>query len=541
MRKLILISLGLLAALTAFGQRTLRQWVTTADGASLYAPGDEVVFSDARGDRSVPIIVDPRQSYQEMLGFGFSLTGGSAELLMKMDASARTRILTELFGQDPGQLDISVVRLTVGASDMNSFVFSYDDMPEGKTDWDLKHFSLSQDLKDVVPVMQEILSIHPDIWVMASPWSAPAWMKEKYDVRGPKLRRDCYDVYARYLAKYIVEMGKKGIHIDALTIQNEPLNSRNTPSMPWSPEDQKVFIRDYLGPQFDRQGIATDILLFDHNCDRPDYPIAILEDPKAASYAAGSAFHHYMGDLSAMTQMHDYRPDKDIYFTEQMVVDRSGGPVTAQIAKYVGMGILGFAAYYVILRVLLLIQGKELASYQGIGEAGMAKEGLVSVVKSIYFDFVGFTLGGGVFFQNVFSLDYDPKVISGLQRILKKKGIANVTPKVADMLSTGLPDNFADLVLMSQVLHHAQDPRLALKEAIRILKPGGTLALLDLAQHKEESFRETHGHIWLGFDRAQLEFFVKEFNCKIVESEIIPSENQVDKKLPVICMILTKE
>ena len=143
--------------------------------------------------------------------------------------------------------------------------------------------------------------------------------------------------------------------------------------------------------------------------------------------------------------------------------------------------------------------------------------------------------------QNVFSLDYDPKVISGLQRILKKKGIANVTPKVADMLSTGLPDNFADLVLMSQVLHHAQDPRLALKEAIRILKPGGTLALLDLAQHKEESFRETHGHIWLGFDRAQLEFFVKEFNCKIVESEIIPSENQVDKKLPVICMILTKE
>ena len=323
MRKLILISLGLLAALTAFGQRTLHQWVTTADGASLYAPSADAVFSDERGDRSVPIIVDARQSYQEMLGFGFSLTGGSAELLMKMDASARTRILTELFGQDPGQLDISVVRLTVGASDMNSFVFSYDDMPEGKTDWDLKHFSLSQDLKDVVPVMQEIMSIHPDIWVMASPWSAPAWMKEEYDVRGPKLRRDCYDVYARYLAKYIVEMGKKGIRIDALTIQNEPLNSRNTPSMPWSPEDQKVFIRDYLGPQFDKQGIATDILLFDHNCDRPDYPLAILEDPKAASYAAGSAFHHYMGDLSAMTQMHEFRPDKDIYFTEQMVVDRS--------------------------------------------------------------------------------------------------------------------------------------------------------------------------------------------------------------------------
>lgn len=143
--------------------------------------------------------------------------------------------------------------------------------------------------------------------------------------------------------------------------------------------------------------------------------------------------------------------------------------------------------------------------------------------------------------QHVTSLDYEPKVISGLQRILKQKGIENVTPKVADMTQTGLPSDFADLVLMSQVLHHATDPRLALKEAIRILKPKGTLALLDLAQHKEESFRTTHGHIWLGFDSKQLEFFVKELKCRIISSEIIPSENEVDKKLPVICMILEKE
>lgn len=142
--------------------------------------------------------------------------------------------------------------------------------------------------------------------------------------------------------------------------------------------------------------------------------------------------------------------------------------------------------------------------------------------------------------KHVTSLDCDPKVVSGLQQILKQKGIQNVQPKMADMVNTGLPDDFADLVLMSQVLHHAMDPRLALKEAVRILKPGGTLALLDLAQHKEESFRTTHGHIWLGFDRSQLEFFVQELNCDIVESEIIPSENEVDKKLPVICMILTK-
>ena len=334
MKRILLIPL-LFLNLMLPAQRVLHQYVTTPDGERLYASGEDVPFRSGQRDRSVPIIVDARQAYQEMLGFGFSLTGGSAELLMKMDPSARSRILSELFGQDPGQLNISVVRLTVGASDMNSFVFSYDDMPEGQTDWDLKHFSLSQDLKDVIPVMQEILSLHPDIWVMASPWSGPAWMKEEYDVRGHKLRRECYDVYARYLAKYVTEMGKKGIRIDALTIQNEPLNSKNTPSMPWSPEDQKVFLRDYLGPEFARQGIGTDILLFDHNCDRPDYPLSIYDDPVAAGYAAGSAFHHYAGDLSAMTQVHDYRPDKDVYFTEQMTVDRSGGPVSRQIASSV--------------------------------------------------------------------------------------------------------------------------------------------------------------------------------------------------------------
>ena len=142
--------------------------------------------------------------------------------------------------------------------------------------------------------------------------------------------------------------------------------------------------------------------------------------------------------------------------------------------------------------------------------------------------------------KEVTSLDCDAKVISGFQKILKQKGFKNVTPKVADMVKTGLPDDYADLVLMSQVLHHATDPRLALKEAVRILKPKGMLALLDLAQHKEESFRTTHGHIWLGFDQNQLKFFAKELGCKVLESEIIPSENEVDKKLPVICMILTK-
>lgn len=315
---LVLLSI---AAFSASAQ-TVGSYVTTADGNMLLKRSETSEFQNTMVGRNAPIVVDTCQRFQRMEGFGYALTGGSAELLMKMSAGARKEILYELFS--PEALGISFIRLTVGASDMNSEVFSYDDMPEGKTDFKLKSFSLANDLNDVVPVMREILEINPDVVIMASPWSAPAWMKESFDVRGYKLRKDCYDVYSRYFVKYVQEMAKHGIHIDALTIQNEPLNSRNTPSMPWSPQDQAEFIGGYLGPQFAANGIDTKIILFDHNCDRPDYPLSLLSDSSVDKYVCGTAFHHYMGDLSAMSQIHMARPDKDIYFTEQMIVDRSG-------------------------------------------------------------------------------------------------------------------------------------------------------------------------------------------------------------------------
>lgn len=320
--KKIIISLNLILIAFSGKAQSVESWETTADGSKLLEKGQTIEFQSKPQGRQAPIIVNPKQTFQCMDGFGYALTGGSAELLVKMTPQARKEILKELFSE--GGLGISYIRLTVGASDMNGTVFSYDDIPQGRTDFKLKQFSLANDLSDVVPVMKEILQIAPDIKVMASPWSAPAWMKEEFKVRGTKLRHDCYDVYSRYFVKYIQEMAKHGIRIDALTIQNEPLNSRNTPSMPWDPQDQTEFIRDYLGPQFASNGIETKIILFDHNCDRPDYPLSILSDPLAARYASGVAFHHYMGDVSAMSQMHLARPDKDIYFTEQMIVDKSG-------------------------------------------------------------------------------------------------------------------------------------------------------------------------------------------------------------------------
>jgi glucosylceramidase len=283
------------------------------------------------------IIVDDMQSFQPMDGFGFALTGGSAELLMKMSSGARAALLRELFAADGPGIRVSYLRVSIGASDLNSSVFSYDDRPAGETDFPLAHFGLGRDLQDVVPVLREVLALQPGLRILASPWSAPPWMKTNGDARGGSLKPECYGVYARYLAKYVEAMKREGVTVDAITVQNEPLNSRNTPSLQMLPAEQRELIGKHVGPTFRAAGLATKILLFDHNLDRIDYPLTALRDPETARYVDGSAFHHYGGDFAAMGLLHAARPDKNLYFTEQMVVDTPGRPfdISGQVARLI--------------------------------------------------------------------------------------------------------------------------------------------------------------------------------------------------------------
>lgn len=304
----------------------IESWVTSPDRSVLFEKQPEnVSFSEKNNGRGgSAIVIDDLQHMQTIEGFGFALTGGSAGLLMKMSSAERTKILKELFAYDQKNVGVSYIRLSIGASDLNSFVFSYNDLREGETDFELRNFSLAQDGNDVIPVMKEILAINPNIKIMGSPWSAPAWMKTNNNVRGGQLKKECYGVYALYFVKYIEAMKKEGITIDAITIQNEPLNSRNTPSMYWFENEQADFIKNNLGPAFEKAGIKTKIILFDHNCDRPDYPLVLLSDPGVAKYVDGSGFHHYAGDIGALSLVHLARPDKNLYFTEQMVTERPG-------------------------------------------------------------------------------------------------------------------------------------------------------------------------------------------------------------------------
>jgi len=112
------------------------------------------------------------------------------------------------------------------------------------------------------------------------------------------------------------------------------LNSRNTPSMPWLVEQQLNFLKNHLYPAFTKAGLKTKVVLFDHNCDRADYPLVLLSDPVIAQFADGTGFHHYGGDMGAMSVVHLARPDKNVYFTEQMITETPGSP-TINIAATV--------------------------------------------------------------------------------------------------------------------------------------------------------------------------------------------------------------
>jgi glucosylceramidase len=274
-------------------------------------------FSDAKDERFQVIQIDTSQQFQTVDGFGYTLTGGSAYLLHQMGAAERAVLLQEFFGKNANSIGVSYLRVSIGASDLDAEVFSYDDLPSGQTDPNLLHFNLSKDTLHLIPILKEILAINPEIKIMGSPWSPPKWMKTNGSSVGGNLKPEFYATYAQYFVKYIQAMQSHGIPLDAITPQNEPQHGGNNPSLVMSFVQQADFIKNHLGPAFQTASIATKIVIWDHNCDNAAYPIAILDDPAANPFVAGSAFHLYGGDVSALSQVHDAHPDKALYFTEQ--------------------------------------------------------------------------------------------------------------------------------------------------------------------------------------------------------------------------------
>jgi glucosylceramidase len=303
-------------------------WLTNADKSALFE-GQTPFLRFSKGtsqkrdiEAQEPAIeIDDQRTFQGIDGFGFALTGGSAQHLAHMDGAKRAALLRELFGVDGKSIGISYLRISMGASDLNDHVYSYDDLAAGETDPELAKFSLEADRAELIPILKEILAINSRIEILGSPWSAPPWMKTNGDAKGGKLKAEYYGSYAKYFVNYIQGMKAEGINVAAITIQNEPLNDKNTPSMLMMAEEEGRFIEEHLGPAFAAAGIRTKIILYDHNCDVPEYATSILNDPAANAYVDGSGFHLYGGEIEAMSGVHNAFPRKNLYFTEFMAVE----------------------------------------------------------------------------------------------------------------------------------------------------------------------------------------------------------------------------
>ena len=197
---------------------------TTGTKSSLLSRKTSIGFSAFGGEDYTrqTVYVDTSELYQEYVGYGASMTHASAHLLSEADDDTRADILYDLYSRDGANL--SVVRIPVGASDYidGSEYFTCDDLPSGQTDRELEHFNLDHD-GEIIAVLKEIIEINPSVKFMASPWSAPAWMKENESlVGGGGLKSDMYEVYADYLVKFVEEYGKQGINISMITLLNEP-------------------------------------------------------------------------------------------------------------------------------------------------------------------------------------------------------------------------------------------------------------------------------------------------------------------------------
>jgi glucosylceramidase len=334
------LALAFLAATGAAAQ-SVTVYQTTSDLLETLSPRASLHFSvkAAPGAPDSLITVDDAQKFQEIDGFGASLTDSAAWLFAKKLPSAQAdAAFKTLFSRKDG-IGLSILRQPVGSSDLAVTFYSFDDLcqqaakacttPAGQSDPELNHFSLAHDQEYILPLLKKAISINPSMHVMLTPWSPPGWMKSSGTMLGSdadtkkqsSLLPEYYPAFANYLVKSIQGYQAAGVPIWAISVQNEPLFAPPTYSgMQMLATEQAAFFGDALGPALAAAHLSPKVMAYDHNWDRPDYPETVLKDPKAGALAAGTAWHHYGGDPAIMTKNHEEFPQKD-----QWVTESSGG------------------------------------------------------------------------------------------------------------------------------------------------------------------------------------------------------------------------
>jgi glucosylceramidase len=295
---------------------TARWWLTTADQTQKLAEQPPIPLGPDPATATT-IRIDPDQRFQSIVGFGAAITDASAILIHAMPADRRKVLLSELFGRRGEGLGLSFTRLTVGASDFSPTHYSFDDSPSNAPDPELKFYSIDPARRAMLPTTREALAINPDLKVMISPWSPPAWMKTSRSLITGQLQPQYYSAFANYLARTVEKFAREGVPVSMLTIQNEPdFEPDSYPGMRVNSPERAVIIGRHVGPLFRSRGLKTQILDYDHNWDNPEMPLAVLADPVARRFIAGVAWHCYEGEVSAQSKVRDAYPDKEVWFTE---------------------------------------------------------------------------------------------------------------------------------------------------------------------------------------------------------------------------------
>jgi len=325
--------------------RTICWWLTTWDLECKLEPQAPVTVSGVetplRASDDV-IVIDSDHRFQTMLGMGSSLEHSTCYNLARLPAERRTEVLRRLFDDEVG-IGIDLARICIGTPDFTPETwYSYDDVPVGQRDLELRKFSIDRDRRYILPVIKEALQVNPDLLLFASPWSPPGWMTSTGDMIGGHLLPEFYEAFAQYFVKFIEAYRREGVSIHAVTVQNEPGVDRSRdeprwhyPSCRYTADQERKFIRGFLGPALERAGIETEIWTYDHNFnvqptpdgDDPgiDYPAAVLSDAVAAQHVSGVAFHGYAGKPSGMSLFHQQFPELPVHFTEGSVFGPSGG------------------------------------------------------------------------------------------------------------------------------------------------------------------------------------------------------------------------
>lgn len=265
---------------------------------------------------SSTIVIRPDRKAQEILGFGAAFTDAACYLFHQLPSEVRDRLFRTLF--TPSEMNLNVCRICIGSSDCSTAVFSYDD---GSVDPDLKRFSIARDYEYVLPILRHARSLNPDLFLFASPWSPPGWMKSNGSMLGGCMRHTYMPSYADYFLKFLRAYKDAGVPVQAVTVQNEVDTDQDgtMPACAWPQDYEADFVTMHLGPLFQRADVSTKIWIIDHNYNLWGRAIAELETPDVRKYANAIAWHGYEGEPEWIHRVQDTFPDAEMHWTE-------GGP-----------------------------------------------------------------------------------------------------------------------------------------------------------------------------------------------------------------------